>query len=173
MNRLRVYHFLNTENAVSDILFRRIKISRFSELNDPFELCGAAVIEEKYREALQEQTIELINKDWGLICFSKSWDNPVLWSHYADKHKGICLGFDIDNDPSKLHHVEYIEKPFLLTFDSIPPQINKAIADKLVRIKYAHWRYENEVRMFYPLSADSIITKQFISMSTSKWEKSI
>ena len=26
----------------------------------------------------------------GMLCFSKGWHNPVQWSHYTDKHKGIC-----------------------------------------------------------------------------------
>ena len=29
---------------------------------------------------------------------SRSWHNPVQWSHYASKHTGICLGFDVPDE---------------------------------------------------------------------------
>jgi hypothetical protein len=25
------------------------------------------------------------------------WHNPLLWSHYADRHRGMALGFDTDD----------------------------------------------------------------------------
>jgi hypothetical protein len=32
----------------------------------------------------------------GISCFSKSFNKTLMWSHYADKHKGVCLGFSIN-----------------------------------------------------------------------------
>src|SRR5687767_14278862 len=93
---MRVYHLSNAEFALSNIALRRIKISRFSDLNDPFELLGANLKDKNYREAFRLTRDELHN-DKGLLCFSRSWGNPVLWSHYADKHRGICLGFDVSD----------------------------------------------------------------------------
>ena len=31
----------------------------------------------------------------AILCFSRNWDNLLLWSHYGDRHMGVCLGFDI------------------------------------------------------------------------------
>lgn len=31
--------------------------------------------------------------EWYISCFSESFDNPVMWSSYADSNKGICLIF--------------------------------------------------------------------------------
>jgi hypothetical protein len=30
---------------------------------------------------------------FGIICFSQHPDNILMWSHYTDHHRGICLGF--------------------------------------------------------------------------------
>jgi hypothetical protein len=43
-----------------------------------------------------------VNASQGLLCFGADWSSSVMWSHYADKHKGICLGFDVRR--SLLHH---------------------------------------------------------------------
>lgn len=43
------------------------------------------------------------NKNKGLLCFSDNWKSPVMWAHYAAKHHGICLGFDVpDSGPDPL-----------------------------------------------------------------------
>ena len=31
---------------------------------------------------------------FGICCFSLKYDIVLMWSHYADKHMGICLGFN-------------------------------------------------------------------------------
>lgn len=33
--------------------------------------------------------------DRGVSCFSRKNDNLLMWSHYADSHKGICIGFNL------------------------------------------------------------------------------
>jgi hypothetical protein len=30
----------------------------------------------------------------GIYCVSTNYDDVLMWSHYADSHKGICLEFD-------------------------------------------------------------------------------
>ena len=36
----------------------------------------------------------LDNSKHGITCFTKKNDNILMWSHYADSHRGICMGFD-------------------------------------------------------------------------------
>lgn len=33
-----------------------------------------------------------------MLCLSRSENNQLMWAHYADYHKGICLEFDFPND---------------------------------------------------------------------------
>lgn len=41
-----------------------------------------------------EQLNELLWPEWYAACFSKSFHNPSMWSHYGDAHKGVCLIYD-------------------------------------------------------------------------------
>jgi hypothetical protein len=143
---MRVYHFSDAQHALSNIALWRIKISRFSDLNDPFELLGADLSDKGKRKAFR-LVKEKLNEDTGLLCFSKSWSNPVLWSHYADKHRGICLGFDIPTD--HLHAVNYTLKPMsvITPKSSNTPRTTEDIIFELMRTKFIDWKYEDEMRL--------------------------
>ena len=82
-------------------------------------------------------------KQFGLLCFSLDWHNPLLWSHYADRHRGIALGFDVDEQTLK--PVSYTKtRPVLKKIDS-------EVANWLLFTKYLDWSYEQEVRIFTSL----------------------
>jgi hypothetical protein len=42
---------------------------------------------------LFDQALNKLKNETGVSCFSKSYLKTLLWSHYSDKHKGVCLGF--------------------------------------------------------------------------------
>jgi hypothetical protein len=76
--------------------------------------------------------------------------------HYAEKHHGMCLGFDI---PEESKSVEYITKPKESTLDEendSPPQkeLDPFFAQALW-LKFNHWEYESEVRMYVRLDHDA------------------
>src|SRR6266446_5545165 len=104
---MRVYHFLPALHALEDIEKKRIKISEIDQLIDPFELWCVSQEDKKLRPALRKYKKEMSER-FGMICFSKQWHNPLLWSHYADKHRGMCLGFDVDDRGLKA--VNYVEE---------------------------------------------------------------
>ncbi|HXN72747.1 MAG TPA: DUF2971 domain-containing protein [Candidatus Acidoferrales bacterium] len=83
-------------------------------------------------------------KRFGMICFSKRWSNPLLWSHYADKHRGICLGFDVDD--RGLKPISYASRRPRL---KIPPTIEDM--DRLLFTKFQDWQYEEEWRNWFRL----------------------
>ena len=142
---MRVYHLLPRKWALCDLKHGRLKVATFDDLNDPFELRGLA---------LEDPAERLRFNRWhnrtaarlGLLCFSKSWRNPVLWSHYADKHKGICLGFDVPE--SCLHEVKYMSER--LQFAQIIP--NEGQLQQLLRTKFKDWEYEAEYRRIVSLN---------------------
>lgn len=37
---------------------------------------------------------EIDNKRIGIACLSENWNSLLMWSHYAENHKGYCTGFD-------------------------------------------------------------------------------
>ena len=40
-----------------------------------------------------ERLDKLLYPEWYAACFSKSFHNSSMWSHYGDGHKGVCLIF--------------------------------------------------------------------------------
>jgi hypothetical protein len=38
-----------------------------------------------------------LNKKVGIVSFSETWDNVLMWSFYANWHQGVCLGFIASN----------------------------------------------------------------------------
>ena len=144
---MRVYHFLSASNALSDLIFRRLRVSRYADLNDPFELLAFNVGNKAIREAMAAYREEF-NKKYGLLCFCRKIESPLLWSHYADKHRGICLGFDISDDAAM--SVQYSQDRIVVEFEENDPskgRISEGSIRALLATKYEQWRYEDEVRV--------------------------
>ena len=92
-----IHHFTSSEFALKALRDRRLKIARINELNDPFEFCAEDVSDANTRtklEAFRNQS----NERYGVICFCENYHDPVLWSHYADGHRGVVLVFEIPDD---------------------------------------------------------------------------
>ena len=142
---MRVYHLTCKGYALSDLEHQRIKVARFGNLNDPFELLGVELSKRNVRERFRQWKREA-NAKYGLICFSATWQNPVLWSHYADRHQGLCLGFDVPNN--KLRAVKYVEWRSPST-DIIPGNDQ---LKSLLYTKFRDWEYEEEYRQIINLA---------------------
>jgi hypothetical protein len=139
---IRAYHFLPSHHALDDLRRRRLKIARIDDLNDPFDLWAVAQPNHKLRSAIRKTKDQLAQK-FGMVCFSLSWQNPLLWSHYAERHQGVALGFDINK--GKIKKVSYVKKrPTLQT-------ANLQVVHHLLYTKYVDWQYEQEVRVFTSL----------------------
>jgi hypothetical protein len=139
---MRVYHFIDQEHGLQNIRLRRLKIATLESVNDPFELMAVASGNPAQRKAFSK-----FKQDWteryGILCFSRDWQSPVQWSHYADRHRGICLGFDVKD--SLVNKVVYRKT-------RLPSEIlnnfNEKTAQRIMLTKYLHWNYEQEVRVF-------------------------
>ena len=135
----RVYHFVSARYGLDDLRQRRLKVALLDELNDPFDLWAIAQPNPVLRQAIRA-TKKQLAKECGMLCFSMDWHNPLLWSHYADRHRGVALGFDVEEE--KLKKVAYVETRPVLT------KIDFDVADWLLFTKFVDWQYENETRIY-------------------------
>jgi hypothetical protein len=86
------------------------------------------------------------------LCFSRNWDNLLLWSHYGASHTGVCLAFEIpDGDPGANYDTDVLYQPNLLQIRR-SEDVNFDLANRLLRTKHESWSYEQEVRMFVGLN---------------------
>jgi hypothetical protein len=139
-----LYYFTSANYGIENLKRRRLKISDFSNVNDPFELLGIELRDKEVRKAVNFQKSKISKKN-GLLCFSEDKYNPVQWAHYAENHKGVCLGFEI---PEKmLRKVKYVSER--LARDTLD---QAECNEKLLTTKFSHWSYEQERRLIIELS---------------------
>jgi hypothetical protein len=144
---LRIYHFINATYGLEAIQNRRIKVSRISSLNDPFEYLQYQTENHFARFLLKARRTEM-NKSWGILCFSASYANPVQWAHYADAHRGICLGFEVPDD--RLFKVEYVKsRAAYPEFQAALKFGPERFLQHMLSRKYDQWAYEQEHRMLH------------------------
>ncbi|MGL4310528.1 MAG: DUF2971 domain-containing protein [Paracoccaceae bacterium] len=141
-----VYKFLPAKWGRLALRQRKLKVAVLEELNDPFELGPVDRTNAKYRRVFNNWRAKMM-ADKVIICFSKSWENPVIWSHYADCHRGMCLGFEVED--SILLHIAYQNRlihPDEFVSEGKVTDPSKVLA--LATVKFSHWSYENEARVF-------------------------
>lgn len=145
MGTIRLYKFIPEEYGIQTILNKRIKLSHISELNDPFELMGIAFEDRELRAGFNFART-LIADRWRLLCLSNKWSNPLLWSHYADNHRGLCLGFDASTTYFK--PINYQSRRFRVSDFDISDASDLTAKDikTIIFTKFSAWRYESEHR---------------------------
>ena len=88
-------------------------------------------------------------KKYGILCLSEIKDSTLMWSHYAEKHSGICIGFKFPALTSDVicFKVSYHEKIYPIEY-SLDESIEASFAKLMYWIcaKSKDWEYENEVR---------------------------
>lgn len=146
----RVYHLLSADHGVSDISLKQMKVARFANLNDPFELM-AVRSRARHRPEMASMKGNVDSK-YGLLSFSANWTNPVLWGHYGDRHRGICLGFNVKDDLAE--KVLYEDKRIIKALEEIknPERLDAKLRATLFRTKFSSWKYEQERRIILQLS---------------------
>lgn len=142
MDRTTYYKFRSTQNFkyLIDILVnQRLYASTYKNLNDAMEGIYIA-------NGLKPSKLKSIKEGKELIkicSLSTDKEHPLLWGHYADGSRGICIGLKITG-----HNLDKKQ----IIYDGIP-EIRKVIDDKktvkeILTHKDSSWEYEKELRIF-------------------------
>lgn len=93
--------------------------------------------------------IDQVSQTLGVLCFTSEADNILMWSHYADDHKGVVIGFDSkvlsQNWFPVMYQDERIDIPFGASADS--EEYKQAVVN-ILSTKFTTWGYEDEYRFF-------------------------
>lgn len=153
---LNKYPYYKEVPMINDLIKKVIKSNPQIKVN----------LDEYYKE-FKEKMLNKIDEFKGKVlisCFSKRNDSTLMWSHYADSHRGICLEYNMpSNDNYK--EVEYTNKrPQMRLFNLISAFLgHKMIGKELNAYEYKYtndilkpffvksldWKYEEEVRCIY------------------------
>jgi hypothetical protein len=103
-------------------------------------------IEETEKNMAAPRGSKMIGADQvGIFCSSGLKDNHVLWSLYADSHRGVSIEFDPNED-------EVLKKTHAVTYSDTPGEFNLYRGINHIDVmtkKFTDWTYERETRIFY------------------------
>jgi len=177
-------------NTIASLENSYIYHSKVADFNDPFD-CNARLLGKIMRKDTYPEEAAIPVADFithvGISCFSKTNSSILMWSHYAEKHSGICIEYSSyelnlkSNDYSqglnksfhqkllknvfsvfnKLYEVEYFSTLKKHTVIQSRKGLFNTI-NHLFLTKYTDWSYEQEVRrVIYLESADNVGDRMF------------
>ena len=77
-----------------------------------------------------------------------------MFSHYANRHRGFCLQFEIDED-STVDEIAPFAGRDVVYKDIVPPFRNPNEAHMTLLTKYRKWEYEKEYRVLMNVRSES------------------
>jgi len=175
------------------LLNRELWFATPASLNDPFEgeSTFAEVLEAVWNKyPLPQEDREIYRKKietqlarTGICSFSKARKNQLMWAHYADEHKGLCIGFKeqlLRTEGSYIYPIDVTyqdQYPFddiikrFHFYEKFPGMNNtQSIAGDIflsvLGTKYSSWRYERERRLVFANSEAIKFSPQAINSIT-------
>ena len=174
------------EYSLADLINNEITVSPSKNMNDPFDsiinLWGS---EEQLKESCKKaKHIKNFSKSFDYFRIrsfcngdtEKALEELLMWSHYADEHRGYCIKYKLSKHFIKQDENDRFEhmflKPIIYRKDEDKVDISEMTTintDLAFATKHESWGYENEVRLivynpnkedaFYgiPLDKDSCI----------------
>ena len=108
---LTVYRYLDSDATLKTLVSGEFKVGKISKFNDPFEwqfgVGKIAPADLERIEKLWKFFREWSDSTLGVLCFSKSIADPVLWSLYADKHHGAAFELRHTWSEKDILHISY------------------------------------------------------------------
>ncbi|EJL24716.1 Protein of unknown function (DUF2971) [Caulobacter sp. AP07] len=99
----------------------------------------------------------LARYDKGVVSLAERADCPLMWSHYGDQHRGLCVGYSIPDDSvEQLRRVEYGGGRLIAASQVAAMVLDRdaaaarAVDDAVLLRKAREWRYEREWRLIGP-----------------------
>ncbi len=125
------------------ILKSRLYASPYFDLNDPMEgkylySQGGGSLDEDMRRLLKGEKEKL-----RICALSRDPNNELMWSHYAEGHRGVVVGVEISSNKYEMRPIEYdgLHRVGLINFHT-------GSAIDVLSHKLDVWQYEEEERVF-------------------------
>lgn len=133
-------------------------------------------LREIMNEDLKSDEIRAFVENIGVCSFSLTLENTLMWSHYADNHRGVCLTYGFPkaffdetvNDILGIVGVDYGIDPlsdwFLHVLDEHMPfdRFIRLLIKKAFTVKAELWRHEEEVRIVRKTAGIQSIDRNFL-----------
>lgn len=133
-------------NRASEELKRLEYLSQAPDATSPFNAHRWLLA-----EGIEDELLKRYGK--GILSLGTNFANPLLWSHYGDQHKGLCIGYSVpEGAKHSIFEVKYggsrIVKTSsiaaMLTGDEVA---QRAVDASVLLQKASDWAYEEEWRL--------------------------
>jgi len=91
-------------------------------------------------------------KNYGVSCFSEKVDDILMWSYYADGHKGFCIEYETGFEPfQNSFKVNYVKTLQRVDLSKVMIRRNNPfeLVQTLLGTKYINWCHEKEWRIIH------------------------
>lgn len=127
-------------------------------------------IEKEEKEQLQQMN-EKMQKTTKICCFSEINDSILMWSHYANNHKGFCIEYNFTKEgidrslTEQLQPVLYQDNLFNIGhyFHENGEKMNPFVTMYNAIVKSTEWSYEKEWRITYVNEKEKGYSKKLFS----------
>ncbi len=167
---MRLFRFFSAQGALSTLESGTLRVGRLGALNDPFEwrmategIDGLENVEPALAAAMlrnqEEEFVRMIGANTGVLCFSGNARESVLWSHYADHHRGIALEIAVTDDAGKRLIITYTDERLFMDYKrwiGEGESYGIPLILKMIRRKSTGWSYEDEHRLYEDLDGCKI-----------------
>jgi Protein of unknown function (DUF2971) len=127
--------------------------SYFSRMNDPMEgfYRPSRILQGQndYKKIIRKITNS--KSGIGIACLSETYDNILMWAHYAGNYTGVCFGYSAKKllkglpGSAALVRLSYVDQPPLI-YPSHTKDATSA-ARRILSQKQYNWFYEREWRV--------------------------
>ncbi|BDD09510.1 hypothetical protein FUAX_19420 [Fulvitalea axinellae] len=152
--------------------------SNFKQLNDP---CETLISSDRFKSETKtffnltnknsEKVLEKVHdaldtfinrgKEIGIYSLSATYNDELLWAHYANSHQGFCIEYDLDlllesypSDKIYSFPIKYSKNPPEIDISDISGKDGISLVRKLAGNKSKKWDYENEYRIITDKSGE-------------------
>lgn len=105
---------------------------------------------------LASNILDLLTREYsrhGVLSLAARWNCPLMWSHYADQHRGLCIEYSVhDAAFEDLRPVQYNRSRTIKASTLVAWKLERSNAARLTieetifLAKAPQWRYEKEWR---------------------------
>lgn len=164
IDECKLYRYSDADEwNICNLCKQQLRLSKVGDLNDMFE----GIIPPQ--KQLTEKDLEVFGELAYVKCFSENWNNLLMWAHYADGGRGMCVEYNLtwlpDNDPifHHLYPVHYTEQRYTPTDfaeetenimgKGCPSAQQEYWSKRMLAyhlVKSMDWKYEQEWRLVIP-----------------------
>jgi hypothetical protein len=125
---------------------------------------------------MRKQFSDITSAAWAVGCFSKTEKSILMWSHYANQHRGVVIGFNTAVEPFTksdqlvVLEVNYDPKRVLYPYPESNEDFER-VFHAIAQGKHMDWSYEQEVRVLAVPGA--LREYRFLKLQTSAVESVI